>query len=68
MNDIMARITTPSASREWRSGAKRRRRTTRCCIRKIMKDVVVRRISENARFISTEIFVNVPSIKNIPQD
>jgi hypothetical protein len=47
--------------------AERRERTTRRWMRKVMEDVVVRRISGNVRSISIEVFVNGPSIKNIPQ-
>ena len=47
-------------------GAERHRRTTRRCIRKIMEDIIVRRILGNAGCMSIDIFVNVPSIKNIP--
>ena len=48
-------------------GAERRRRTTRCCFSKGLEDVIVWTISENIECISVEIFVNIPSIKNIPQ-
>ena len=48
-------------------GTERRRRTIRRSFRKVLKDVVVRRISGNIEGISVEIFVNIPSIKNIPQ-
>jgi hypothetical protein len=41
-------------------GAERRRRTTRRCIRKVMKYVGVRRISRNVGRISIEIFVIIP--------
>ena len=48
-------------------GAERRRRTTRRCIRKVMKYVVMRRVSRNVVCISIEIFVNIPSINSIAQ-
>jgi len=48
-------------------GAERRRRTTRRCIKKVLQDVVVRRIAANVRCIFIEIFVNVLLMKNIPQ-
>jgi hypothetical protein len=60
-------LITGPASREWRSGAELRRRTTRRCFRKVLGDVVVRRISGNIECIFVEIYVDIPSIKNIPQ-
>jgi len=45
-------------------GAERRRRTTRRCIRKVMKAVAVRRIIRNVRCISMEVLGNVFTIKN----
>ncbi len=48
-------------------GAERRRRTTRRCFRKVLKDIVVKRLSGNMECISVEIFVNILSIKNITQ-
>ena len=35
------------------------------CFREILEDVVVRRVIENIECIFVEIFVNIPSIKNI---
>jgi len=48
-------------------GAERRRRTTRSYFRKVLGDVLERRISGNIECISVEIYVNIPSIKNILQ-
>ncbi len=48
-------------------GAERGRRMTGRCFRKVLEDVVVRRISGNIVCISVEIFVNIPSIENIPE-
>jgi hypothetical protein len=41
--------------------------TTRRYFGKVLEDVVVRRISGNIGCISVEIFVNIPSIRNIPE-
>ncbi len=46
-------------------GAERRRRTTRRYFRKVLEDIVVRRISENVGYISVEIFMIISSIRNI---
>ncbi len=46
-------------------GAERRRRTTRRYFRKVLEDVVVRRISGNVGCISVEIFMIISSIRNI---
>ncbi len=46
-------------------GAERRRRTTRRYFRKVLEDVVVRRISGNVGYISVEIFMIISSIRNI---
>ncbi len=48
-------------------GAQRRRRTTRRCIRKEMKYVVVRRLWRHVGCISIEIFLNILSINSMPQ-
>jgi hypothetical protein len=48
-------------------GAKRRRRTTRCYFEKVLEDVVVSRISGNIGCISVEIFMNISSIRYMPQ-
>jgi hypothetical protein len=52
-----------SVSREWRSGAT----PTRRCIRKVMKYVVMRRVSRNVVCISIEIIVYISSINSIAQ-
>ncbi len=39
--------------------------TTRRYFRKVLEDVVVRRISGNVGCISVEIFVNISSVRNI---
>ena len=45
-------------------GAERRRRATRCGFRKIVEDIVVRRMLRNVGYISLENIVNIPWIKN----
>ncbi len=45
-------------------GAEPRRRTTRRFFRKVLEDVVVRRISGNVGCISVEIFMIISAIRN----
>jgi len=47
--------------------AERRRRTTRRGFRKIVEDIVVRRMLRNVEYISLENIVSIPSIKNRSQ-
>ncbi len=48
-------------------GAERRRRTPRRSWRKVLEDVVVRRISINVASIFVEIFLIISSIRNVRQ-
>ncbi len=54
-------IKPPIAERKLEHGPARR------CFRKVVKDVVVRRLSRNMECITVEIFVNILSIKSIIQ-